>query len=332
MRKRGLGTPAPTMDDIARLAGVSKPTVSRALHDSPLVTDETKARIVELARKHGYVVNRNAQNLRRQRSHTIIAVLDFPSLPEQRMSDPFHFELLANITNALALRRQDLLLCSPQPGDSYRSLLAEKGGDGIIFVGQGSREALLRDLSRSNTPFVVWGAQLEGSRYCTVGSDNHRGGWLVGRRFASLKRRRILFLGPRGHEEIDLRRMGLADGAGRAIDELVVGDLSYRASLDAMAGYLGSHTPPDAVFAASDTMAIAAIAALRQAGLSVPGDVSVCGYDDSPMAPYHTPALTTVRQDTRLAGALLVESLMQMLEGSRAKSVVLPTELIVRET
>src|SRR3546814_5396139 len=97
------------MDDIARVAGVSKPTVSRALQDSPLVSDETKRKILEIARRHGYVVNRNAQNLRRRRSDTIAVVIDFPHLPENRLSDPFHFELLGNIANALSVRQQDVL-------------------------------------------------------------------------------------------------------------------------------------------------------------------------------------------------------------------------------
>src|SRR5689334_18282835 len=129
------------MDDIARLAGVSKPTVSRALRDSPLVTDETKQPIREIAQRHGYDINRNAANLRRQRTDTIAVIIDFPALPEHRLSDPFHFELLANIANALTVRQQDVLLCSPGSAHNggYAHLLANKGVDGIIFLGDSGR-------------------------------------------------------------------------------------------------------------------------------------------------------------------------------------------------
>lgn len=318
------------MDDIARLAGVSKPTVSRALNDSPLVTDETKQRILEIARRHGYVVNRNAQNLRRRRTDTIAVVIDFPALPEHRLSDPFHFELLGNIANALAVRQQDVLLCSSQSGD-FEHLPSNKGVDGILFLGESGRHNELRALAKSGVPFVVWGAHRVDAPYCVVGSDNLRGGRLVAQRFRMLKRTRVVFLGPRGHDEIAQRRVGFAEEWGAAIEELEVADLSFAASRDAVLARLDAGRPaPDAIFAGSDTMAMGAIAALRDRGIQVPGSCTVCGYDDSPSAIHHDPPLTTVRQDTRMAGAILVERLMQAIEGTAATSVLLPTELVVR--
>jgi DNA-binding LacI/PurR family transcriptional regulator len=148
------------MDDIARLAGVSKPTVSRALQDSPLVSDETKQRIVDIARRNGYVVNRSAQNLRRRRTDTIAVVIDFPHLPEHRLSDPFHFEMLGNIANALSVRRQDILLCSEQSAHQggFEHMRANKGVDGIVFIGQSGRHEEFRTLAKAGVPVVVWGA------------------------------------------------------------------------------------------------------------------------------------------------------------------------------
>lgn len=318
------------MDDIARLAGVSKPTVSRALNDSPLVTDETKQRILEIARRHGYVVNRSAQNLRRRRTDTIAVVIDFPALPEHRLSDPFHFEMLGNIANAMAVRQQDVLLCSSQSGD-FEHLPSNKGVDGIVFLGESERHNELRALARSGVPFVVWGAHREDAPYCIVGSDNRRGGRLVAQRFRTMNRKRVLFLGPRGHDEIEHRRLGFAEEWGSAIEELEVPDLSFVTSRDAMLARLEIGKPaPDAIFAGSDTMAMGALAALRARGIDVPGGCTVCGYDDSPSAIHHWPPLTTVRQDTRMAGAILVERLMQAIQGSTAASVLLPTELVIR--
>ncbi|NGY03282.1 LacI family DNA-binding transcriptional regulator [Solimonas terrae] len=323
------------MDDIARLAGVSKPTVSRALQDSPLVSDETKKRILEIARRHGYVVNRNAQNLRRRRTDTIAVVIDFPHLPDNRLTDPFHFELLGNITNALAVRQQDVLLCSSQSAHSggFEHLLSNKGVDGIIFLGQSGHHEEFRALARTAVPFVVWGAHRDDATYCVLGSDNPLGGRLVAERFRSLKRKRAMFLGPRGHIEIEQRHRSFAESWGRAFEELEVPDLSFVASRDAMLERLDSGKPaPDAVFAGSDTMAMGALAALRERGIEVPADCSVCGYDDSPSAVHHSPPLTTIRQDTRMAGAILVERLMQAIQGTPAASVLLPTDLIVRAT
>lgn len=323
------------MDDIARLAGVSKPTVSRALQDSPLVSDETKQRIVEIARRHGYVVNRNAQNLRRRRTDTIALVIDFPHLPENRLSDPFHFELLANITNALAIRQQDVLLCSSQSAHSggFEHLPSNKGVDGIVFLGQSGHHEEFRALSKAGVPFVVWGAHRPDASYCIVGSDNVLGGRLAAQRFRGLKRKRAMFLGPRGHIEIEQRLRGFSEGWDGTVEELEVPDLSFAASRDAMITRIDSGRPaPDALLAGSDTMAMGALSALRERGIEVPSDCTVCGYDDSPSAVHHAPALTTVRQDTRLAGAILVERLMLAIQGMPAASVLLPTDLIVRGT
>lgn len=323
------------MEDIARLAGVSKPTVSRALQDSPLVSDETKQRIREIARRHGYIVNRSAQNLRRRRTGTIAVVIDFPHLPENRISDPFHFEMLGNIANALAVRQQDVLLCSEQSAHQggFEHMPANKGVDGIVFVGQSGRHDELRALARAGVPFVVWGAHRDDANYCVVGSDNLLGGRLAAQRFRGLKRKRAAFLGPRGHIEIEQRCRGFADAWGGAIEEIEVPDLSFVASRDAMIKRLDSGKPaPDALFAGSDTMAMGALAALRERGIDVPGACTVCGYDDSPSAIHHAPPLTTVRQDTRMAGAILVERLMLAIQGAPAASVLLPTDLIVRST
>lgn len=327
-----------TMMEIARLAGVSTATVSRALHNSPLVVDETRARILDIAERHGYAINRSAQNLRRKRTNTIIVVVDFPSLPGYRISDPFHFEALTHIVNALAAREQDVLLVAPPKGNRYASMLAGKGADGMILLGQDGQPEVMRELVQARVPFVVWGAQASDAPYCVIGSDNARGGDLAAERFVALKRSRALFVGPRHHAEIDARRAAFRSGLRRrsksvVVGDLVIGDLSYQAAREAMDRYLAEGNPrPDALFAASDTIAIGTMASLRKHGVDVPGDCHVIGYDDSPIAQYHVPALTTIRQDTALGGTQLVESLMQIVDGAKRPSIVLPTGMVVRET
>ncbi len=323
------------MADIARLAGVSRPTVSRALGDSPLVNQETKDRIKEIAQRHGFIINRSAQNLRRKQTNTVAVIIDFPALPQERISDPFHFELLGNISNALANHGQDILLCSTQSAHSVPlgQLMAHKGVDGIIFIGQSGQKEELAALAEQGAPFVVWGAQSTRIPYCVVGSDNHRGGQLVAERFEKLGRKSALFIGPRGHEEIEMRLNGFTKAWVGNFQELAVQDLSFQTSRDALGLWLGKNKrAPEAIFAGSDTMAMGALAALKEAGISVPDECTVCGYDDSPAAIYHTPALTTVKQDTAEAANLLVDRLMKQIEGEPQTGALLNTEIVVRGT
>lgn len=336
-RDRQTRAMAVNMGDIARLANVSKPTVSRVFNGSPLVSRETRERVLEVARAHGYAVNRNAQKLRQLRTDTIAVVLDFASHRQGRIADPFIFELLAGVSEALSVRNQDLLLSPPGLGDphSYVDLLRARSADGFIFLGQGNREALLHDLARAEAPFVVWGAVDPAKPYCAVGSDNKLGGRLAGELFAKRGAKRWLFVGDISHVEIRLRCEGLASaarGTGAAVNKLDVGQMAYAAVFESAREFLRSGGKTDAVFAFSDTAAMAVIAAFREAGLTAPRDFSLVGYNNIPPAADFTPAITTIEQETHLAGAILVEKLMQVIEGGRPKSAMLPTRLILRET
>lgn len=329
-----------TMDEIAKLAKVSKPTVSRALSDSPLVKPETKRHVLSVARAHGYAVNRNAQKLRQKRTNTVAVSLDFRSHQKNHIADPFIFDLLAGVSEALGDGNQDVLLCAPSHNDSesFHQILSGKSADGFIVLGQGHRERMLAELSESGTPLVVWGAESPGTHYCVVGSDNLRGGLLAGQYFLRQGRERFLFVGDVSFREIHLRREGLRRAvaeSGREISlrELDAGNFSFESAYETARRFLASgEAVPDAIFAFSDTAAMAFIRAFREAGLSFPDDVSVVGYNDIPSAEYFSPPLTTVRQDNRQAGRLLVDKLMQMLDGMPAASCTIETELIVRQT
>ncbi len=339
-RKKRAAKRAITMDEIARLAQVSKPTVSRALQDSPLVNRSTKERIAAIAAKHGYIVNRNARRLWGKRANTIAVILQLPPSGGRAVSAPFIFQLLADTSRALANRHQDVLLRSAESHDTdaYQRMLAAKAADGLIFLGQGAHSEWLDSLARTSTPFVVWGAVDDAHAYCSIGSDNLKGGLLAGQRFAGLGRKRALFVGNRAHAEMELRRAGLETGlrgerSRASVVDLQIADFAFDTAYAAVREFLARKGPAiDAIFAASDTVAMAAIVALREARLRVPEDVSVIGYNDSPFAAHFTPPLSTVRQDTQQAGALLVEKLFQILDGEQPTSVKLPTELVIRQT
>jgi DNA-binding LacI/PurR family transcriptional regulator len=328
-----------TMDDIARLAKVSKPTVSRAFNDSPLVKPATKERILAIARRHGYSVNWNAQKLRTNRTNTVAVVMRLPPQSSEHASAPFFFQLLNDVARGLWVRRHDLLLCSPEADDaySYEVMISSKRADGIIFLGQGPGDKWLKDLARTRVPFVVWGAVDAHSSYCTVGSDNKKGGMLAGQRFAELGRDRIAFVGNRSHPEMEQRRHGLetalrlAGNTAEVID-VVIPDFTFETGYSAMTALLARGSSLNAVFAASDTVAMGVVVALLEAKLKVPDDVSVIGYNDLPIAQYFQLPLTTIRQDTYQAGSLLVEKLFQIFDGGNPRSTKVPTGLVIRQT
>lgn len=330
-------TTRPTMEDVARIAKVSKPTVSRVLSGSPLVSAETRERVLAVAREQGYALNRHAQKLRRERANAIAVVLDFGSHRQSAIGDPFIFELLAGISEALSVRDLDLLL-SPsglETVEGFVDLYQSRGADGFIVLGQGTRDALLQKVARKNIPMVVWGAVNEASGYCAVGSDNVLGGRLAGEHFLAHSRRRWLFVGDCQHEEIRLRFDGLRSIApeDQQIDVLSIESMAFSAIHDRANAYLmDCISRPDAVFTFSDTAAMAVIGAFSKEGHLTPRDYSLVGYNDIPPAAHFTPSITTIAQKTGVAGALLVEKLMQALDGCRPRSAMLPTQLVIRQT
>ena len=332
------GDARPTMHDIARLAQVSTPTVSRVLSGSPLVTEDTRERVLEVARAQGYAVNRNAQKLRHARTNTIAVMLDFGSHVHGAIGDPFIFELLAGVSEALSIRNQDLLLSPPGLDDvrAFRDFHRARGADGFIVLGQGTRDAMLRELGRHDVPLVVWGAVSDDAGYCAVGSDNLLGGRLAGEHFVAAQREHWLFVGDIRHEELRLRFEGLKAVAGGrenvTIDLLPIASMAFTATAETVAAFLGGARQPDAVFAFSDTAAMAVTGSFKDRGLLAGRDFSLVGYNNIPPAAHFNPALTTITQKTDVAGALLVEKLMQQIDGGRPRSTTLRTEIVVRDT
>jgi len=277
-----------TMDDIARLAKVSKPTVSRAFKDRPLVKPATKERIIGTGWSHGYSVNSNAEKLRTNRTQTVAVVMHLPQQSTEHGSAPFFFQLLNDVARGLWVRRHDLLLCSPESDDaySYEVMISSKRADGIIFLGQGPGDKWLKDLSRTSVPFVVWGAVDARSSYCTVGSDNKKGGLLAGQRFVEMGREQVLFVGNRSHPEMEQRRQGLESAVKLAskkcqITDLEIPDFTFETGRSAMIGYLAHMDAPfDAVFAGSDAVAMGGQIGgggvpVRDRGREDQGDVAV---------------------------------------------------------
>lgn len=330
--------PPQTLEDIARLAGVSRSTVSRALNDSPLLSQQTKERIQALAREHNFRINIAARNLRLRTSKTIGFVAPAP----QRFlaEDLFGLEMLGSIGNALHARGYDCLIIQSDPHTaSWDEQYIDSGRvDGFILIASDLKPPHIRTLLERQAPFIVWGLPLPDASYCTVIGDNVAGGRLATEHLIRGGRQRIAFLG--GHEEtstVQNRFRGYEQAlgaAGRAVDPALVvyGDYSYASGGAAMELLLERAPEPDAVFVNSDLMAIAAITAIQARGKRVPEDIAVIGYDDVAIASYTPLPLTTIRQNIPLAGTLLAQNLIQFLETGLVSNLTVPVELIVRQS
>lgn len=327
------------MADIARMAGVAPSTVSRALAGSPLVNEETRARIAELARTLNYSVNVAAQNLRLRQNRTVAVVVPYDPATRQHLSDPFFLALIGSIADALTDLGYEMLLSrvnaehldfASQAYDSGRAM-------GVILIGQWHHHDQLNEMVLRGIPFVVWGANLPSQLYCTVGSDNVQGGKVATAHLLTLGAKRIVFVGDTELPEVNRRYEGYmlahADQGLTPDPALCLQSPFVRDAVHSdVQKLLANGMKFDGLFAASDLVAMTAIGTLRQHGRDVPGDVMVVGYDDIELAGFMQPPLTTVRQPIKAAGVALVKTLLEVLSGERPTSVQLVTELIERQT
>lgn len=328
---------ATTLADLAKLAGVSITTASRALNDSPSVNEQTKRRIWALARERGYPFRRYMPAGPTTAAATIAIVIPPPHGRDTSLFDPFVMELVAGVGEAARARGCDFLVShvAPTRFEELSALMATNRAAGAVFLGQSSLHAAFNRLAQHETRFVVWGAQMPGQSYCSVGSDNVAGARLATLHLVRLGRRRIAFLGATEAPEALQRYQGYLEGlaaAGLAADRQVMfpSQFELEAAETATDTLLSRRVQFDAIVAASDIIALGAIRALVRAGRRVPQDVAVIGYDDIQVARLTRPELTTVRQDTCVAGRLLVAKLLDGDATTALRSERLPTELVVR--
>jgi DNA-binding LacI/PurR family transcriptional regulator len=327
------------MADIARLAGVSVSTVSRALNGSELINAETRERIATLARELNYSINLGAKNLRLQRNHTISVVIPYDAVSRQHITDPFFLSILGSLADAITDRGYDMLLSrvDAENLDAAARLVDSGVAIGVVLIGQWRHHDQLNQLAARKLPIVVWGAQLPRQMYCTVGGDNLRGGRLAAEHLLQQGRKRIVFLGDPRLPEVAQRMEGYrtalaaAKVAPRSELELAV-PFEVGAARAAVASLLDRKIAFDAVMGCSDLLAISAMQVLREHGRDVPRDVAVVGYDDMPLTNYCDPPLTSVHQPVPEAGAQLVDALLAMLHGQVAAPRLLPVELVVRRS
>jgi DNA-binding LacI/PurR family transcriptional regulator len=317
--------------------------VSRALRGDPTVSEATRKRIEAIATQLNYTVDKNASSLRRRHSNTLALLFFQDPTPDDSLINPFFLSMLGSITRTCAQRGYDLLISFQQLSSNWHVDYEDsRKADGIILLGYGDYEdyrARLDLLAEQGTHFVRWGSVQDGGPESTIGCDNFRGGHDAARHLVDLGHRRIVFLGEASSRspEFEDRYRGacaaLAD-AGIATDPAlqVTTTMTEAAGHAATVQLLASGRSFDAIFAASDLIAIGALRALAEAGIAVPEDVSIVGFDDIPAASLSHPPLTTVAQDYARAGQVLVDTLLRRIADLPTETRMLPPRLVVRRT
>jgi DNA-binding LacI/PurR family transcriptional regulator len=330
-----------TSFDIAQLAGVSQPTVSRALRGNTAVSEQTRKRIEAIAQQLNYTVDKNASSLRRRESRTLALLLFEDPTPDDSLINPFFLSMLGSITRTCALRGYDLLISFQQlSSDWHVDYEDSRKADGLILLGYGDYDEYAQRIAQlvaQGTHFVRWGSVQAGAAETVVGCDNVAGARAVTEHLLAYGRRDIAFIGTAasGSPEFLDRYRGYADALAAAgltksltlqVDAISTEEDGYEATVR----LLRRGAPFDAIVGASDLIAIGAIRALKEAGMDVPGHVAVTGFDDILAAGFANPSLTTVAQDSRAAGEALVDTLIGLIRAEPQSSVVLPARLVVR--
>ena len=306
---------AATIKDVAREAKVSVASVSRALNDGRGVTAETSQRIRDAARRLRYVPHAAARTLITRRTNTIGALL--PDLYGE-----FFSELIRGIDLAARARGLHLLVSSSHDdADAAAAALRAMQGrvDGLLLMSPHADAAFLQQNLPHGLPTVLMNTRLAGADYCALSVDNDGGARLMVEHLLALGHRRIVFIqGPSGNRDAAERELGYREAlASHSPDSPAIvlhGDFTEESGYRAGQQVLALRPRPDAVFAANDMMAIGCMAALRDAGICVPEEIAISGFDDVPMARYVTPPLTTIQVHIAELGSQAMELLGQQID------------------
>lgn len=327
-------SPRATIEEVASAAGVSRSTVSRVVNGSTAVSPEALAAVRKAIDELNYVPNRAARSLASRQTHAIALIV--PEDTTRFFGDPFFAAIVAGITGALGGSEYllNLLIASDDPGDKMNSFVRNGGVDGALIVSHHTSDAFIDRIAEA-VPVVYGGRPVrrrEGDYVVDV--DNVTGGRNATRRLVEIGRTRVATIsGPltmvSSVDRVQGFRDALAD-AGLVPFAEEEGDYSETSGADAARRILAAGRP-DGIFVASDLMARGALTAIRAAGLRVPEDVALVGFDDSSVAMSTDPQLTTMRQPMYAQGEAMASVMLSRLTGGDApNTTILPTELVVR--
>jgi DNA-binding LacI/PurR family transcriptional regulator len=327
----------PTIRDVAAVAGVSRGTVSRVINGGHWVSPDARAAVEEAIRRTGYTANHAARSLATGRAGSLAFLLTEPQ--HLLFDDPTFALLLRGAAEALAQRSMTMVLLvagTPAERASVAHFVGAGHVDGVLLISSHEADPLVDELLEAGVPTVCCGiplgheAQVPTVSVDEVGSAREMTRYLRGRGH----RRIAMIAGPHDTPGGRFRLVGFEQEMGADFDPALVeeGDYSQESGAAAMARLLERTRDIDAVFAASDLMAAGAVATLRKAGLRVPDDIALAGFDDSGLAATHEPALTTMRQPWDRISEGMVSLLLDAIAGIRPEPIMLPTTLIVRDS
>jgi LacI family transcriptional regulator len=331
---------SPTLEQVARLAGVSRSTVSRVINDHPNVRPETRSQVWQAIRESSYQPNAVARSLVTNRTHIIGMII--PEAVTTLFTDPFFPLVLRGATEACNAHQYQLILslftASADRHEMYQRVLLSGYLDGAIVASTSLDDPIFSDLLQDQIPFVSIGRHPDPQVHY-VDADNIGGARMAVEHLIRQGYQRIATITGRldtlhGQDRLKGYRQALQAHRIQVDKSLIVeGDFAENSGVVGMQQLLPAS--PDAVFAASDMMAVGALKTLRQAGWRVPHDIALIGFDDIPAASMIEPALTTVRQPIERMGSMAVDLLLNVLENSSeekapAHRIILPTELMVR--
>lgn len=330
-----------TIKDVALTAGVSTATVSRALSNPGAVTESTRAAVLKAAEHTGYQMNQAARNLRTRQTQVIVVLV--PNL-----GNPFFSRILSGIEATASAAGMNVLIADTSlPGgraETVRRYLTTARADGMIVMDGSLPDALLEihHPAQSKPPVVFACEWAPTDKLPSVRIDNCGGANMAIRHLIDLGHRKIGFItGPRDNVLTVEREAGMRETLADASldipeDWIFEGDFSIESGTYAAEEYLALNDRPTAIFSASDVMAMGFISNLHRKGIETPQDVSVVAFDDIDIAPHFIPALTTIRQPRELIGSnaatLLIDAIRGEAELSTRRPIVLPVELIVRDS
>lgn len=327
-----------TLEDIAERAGVSRSTVSRVVNDHPNVKPSVRKRVLDVIQSTGFQPNAAARTLASQHSWMLGLVL--PRSVTSFFSDPYFPRLTQGIAQACNQMDYTLglfLISTQEDEEKIFPRVSRKGLlDGILLQSGQVGDLLIDRLLTSNIPLVIAGRPFHTNDVSYIDVDNVQAAYSAVNHLIGLGYQRIGTIAGPHHSTVGIDRLqgyrkAFAE-ADRSMDEslIVEGDFTEAEGYSAMQELL--EAKPDAVFAASDIMAIGGMRAVREAGLRIPEDVAFVGFDDLPLATLVDPQLTTVHQPIYQLGFKAVELLISLIENgvTPARRVILDTELVIR--
>ena len=329
-----------TLEEIGRMAGVSRSTVSRVINNEKSVRPEVRKRVQGVIRETGYRPNAAARSLASNRTGVIGLVV--PHRVHTLFDDPYFPRLIQGVSQACNVAELTVALfifqTEREEQDLYPRVVGSGTVDGVIITATRMGDPLLERLAGDQMPYVVVGRPDNASSVTYVDADNHGGARQAALHLCNLGYERIGYIGAPTNTTAGVdRRSGFLEGlavcGSKRTQELMRdGDYTEESGYRAMQSLLPIR--PDAVFVATDTMAVGALRALNAAGLSVPDDIGLMSFDGLPPSERTFPKLTTVRQPVTATGVRAVQLLLALVRGEIEEPAheIMPTELVIRES